>query len=391
MLRQIYPGCNFIVGADTYKTLSQSTVPTLLKFTNQGLGTYNQGRQEIDLKGGGKIYLRTSTDPWSVEGIQDCAFAWVDESGKCSKLFQINILGRVARLQGQVLYTSTPYAMNWLYHDVEKPFLAGKRADIKLIRFSSADNPSFPREEFERQRQILDPKMFRMKYMGIHERMQGLVYELSDDNFSEPFKLPNQTRFFAAVDWGFAEGHEFAILVRAITLDGFRYDVDEFKGSGMDPQQQIDTCRAKAKTWNIERFYCDPARPDMIAMANKAGLHATGFHVGQEAFKPLLHGINKHYELIKSGKYKIWRSHCPHLMDEYETYHWPEYQEDKETKENPVAINDHLMDCVRYLTVGTMNIFIKEPPKKVISQRFPHRDFWDPSKKTKQQKSWDSY
>ena len=97
----------------------------------------------------------------------------MDEAGKCSRLFQINVLGCVARLKGQVLYTSTPYAMNWLHNDVEKPCLSGQRKDIKLIRFSSAHNPSFPPEEFERQRQILDPRMFRMKYCGIHERMQG--------------------------------------------------------------------------------------------------------------------------------------------------------------------------------------------------------------------------
>jgi PBSX family phage terminase large subunit len=391
VLRNKHKDCNFIVAADTYKTLSQSTVPTLLKFTNQGLGIYNQQRQEIELKGGGKIYLRTSTDPWSVEGIPNCAFAWVDESGKCSKLFQTNILGRVARLSGQALYTSTPYAMNWLYHDVEKPFLSGERKDIHLVRFSSADNPSFPREEFERQRQILDSRMFRMKYMGVHERMQGLVYETPDDVFVEADQLPKNTRYFAGVDWGFAQGHEFAIVVRAITIDGYRYEVDEYKSAGLDPQQQVDACKAKAGIWGIERFFCDPARPDMIASMNKAGLKSTGFHVGNESYKPLIPGINKHYELIKSGKYKIWRSKCPHLTDELETYHWPEYHDDKEPKEVPVAINDHCLDAARYLTIGTMNICIKDPPKAIISQRFPERDFWNPAKKSKQKKSWDAY
>lgn len=384
--------CNFIVGADTYKTLSQSTVPTLLKFTNQRLGTYNQGKQEIYLKGGGTIYLRTSTDPWSVEGIQDCVFAWVDEAGKCSKLFQINILGRLARRRGQVLYTSTPYALNWLYNDVEKPFLAGERDDIRLIRFSSADNPSFPKEEFERQKQILDARMFRMKYMGVHERMQGLVYDLTEDNYCEPFKVPQNMRFFAGVDWGFAEGHEFALVVRGIGIDGYRYTVDEFKGAGLDPQQQINMCKAKSSTWNIEAFFCDPARPDMIAALNKAGLNARGFHVGNENFKQLVPRINKHYELIKSGKYKIWRSKCPHLIDEYETYHWPEHQDEKTPKEAPVKVNDHLMDCEGMLTAATQNIFVKEPPKAIVSQRYPERDFWTPTQKSKKEKhSWEAY
>lgn len=390
MISQMYPGANFIIGADTYKTLSQATIPTFLKFSGK-IGKYNQGRQDIELKWGGKCYLRTSTDPYSVEGIQDCAFAWIDEAGKCSKLFQINVLGRVARLKGQVLYTSTPYALNWLYTDVEKPYLAGERKDVRLIRFSSADNPSFPRDEFERQRQLLDPRMFRMKYMGIHERMQGLVYEIGEDNMVDPNVPMKNVRFFASVDWGFTEGHEFAVLIRAITLDGFRYEVDEFKSAGLDPNQQIDFCKSKMKTYGIECFFCDPSRPDMIAALNKAGIPARGFHVGNESYKTLIAGITEHTGLIRSGRYKIFRGKLPHLMDEYETYHWHEFEEEKAPKDVPVKINDHLMDCARMLTVGTMHVKVKADPIMPMTRVRPKIDSFDPTKRSKQSKRWDTY
>lgn len=383
-------GHSMIIGAPTYKILNQSTLPTFLQWAH-AYGTYNKVDQEFNFFNGPKAYFRTSTDPYSVEGITNVRAIWLDEAGMTKYLFWVNLEGRAARTNAPLFLTTTPYGMNWPYHQLIKPFREGKREDIGYHEWLSVDNPTFPIEEYERQKRILPPRVFRRKYMGIHERMEGLVYELNQDNYADVCTLPKSTRYFAGVDWGFAEGHEFGIVVRAITLDGYRFEVDEFKAAGLDPQQQIDACKAKARIWNIERFLCDPARPDMISMANKAGLRAIGFHVGQEAFKPLLHGINKHYELIKSGKYKIWRAQCPHLMDEYETYHWPEFHDDKEPKENPVAINDHLVDCIRYLTVGTMNVFVKEPPKHVISQRFPTRDFWDPARKTKKQKNWDAY
>lgn len=387
-LRKIHGPCNFIVAADTYKTLHQATIPTLMRLFSK-LGTFNQQKAEIVLRGGGTIFLRTGTDPYSVEGIPDCAFAWVDEAGKCSRLFQINVLGRVARLGGQVLYTSTPYAMNWYYHDVEKPFNDGSRTDIEFIRFSSMDNPSFPKEEFDRQRQLLDAKIFRMKYMGVHERMQGLVYPGAHELVTEDFVWTPKTKVFAGVDFGFAEGHEFALVIRAIQEDGRVVDFDEYKSAGLDPTEQVAICMAKQKTYNIQSFYCDPARPDLIALMNKHGIRAQGFHIGREAYKQIVPGIQAHGSLIRSGKYQVHKR-CKNLIDEYETYHWPEVAEDREAKEVPVAINDHCMDATRYLTIGTMHVEIKENAQ-YQPRPFVKRDFFDPRRKTKSNKSWDAY
>lgn len=386
-----YPGCNFLVAADNYKTLSQATIPTFLKVFTKQLGKYVGGsREEFVLKRGGKVFFRTGTDPNSAEGIPDCAFAWMDEAGKCSRLFKINVLGRVARLQGQVLYTSTPYAMNWLYSEVEKPFYSGERKDIAFIRFKSVDNPSFPHEEFERQRAILDPKTFERKYLGIHSRMEGLVYEITDQNYTSTF-IPNaRTRTFAGVDFGFTQGHEFALSVRAITEHGEHIAVSTFKKAGLDPNAQVMLAKAKMEMHGIETFYCDPARPDMIALFNKAGIPAVAFHIGKEDFKKIMPGISKHNELIRSGKYKILRGVNPDLEDEYETYHYPEFEEGKVIREEPVKLNDNLMDSERYVTIGTMHIQFKAIPETYLGRAKGFQDKFDP-RKIRKTGGWDSY
>lgn len=387
--QRLQPGSNFIISADSYKTLHQATIPTFLKVISANAGKYIQGKEEFVLKKGGKVFARTATDPNSVEGIPDCAFAWCDEAGKCSKSFQINLLGRVARLRGKVLYTSTPYAMNWLYHDVQKPFDRGERKDIKVIQFSSADNPVFPKEEYERQRQILDPKIFRRKYMGIHERMEGLVYDLTSDNFCDAITLPKGTRYFAGVDFGFTEGHEYSIVISAFTPDGNTYDIKEFKKAGLDPNAQVMLARSLRSIYPIEMFYCDPARPDMISAFNAAGLPSVAFHEGREGYKPIVAGITKHIELIRSGKYRIFRKACPQLEDEYETYHWPETDEGIVEKEVPVKLNDNLMDARRYLTIGMMHLR-KAKDEPFLGSRV-HRvvDTFDPSKRSTRVNNWD--
>lgn len=387
-LRKKFGPCNFIVAADTYKTLHQATIPTLMKIFSK-LGKHNQQKAEIQLRGGGTIFLRTGTDPWSVEGIPDCAFAWMDEAGKCSRLFQINVLGRVSRLSGQVLYTSTPYALNWFYRDVEKPFLKGDRKDIAFIRFSSEVNPSFPKEEFERQRALLDARMFRMKYMGMHERMQGLVYpDFSEGLVIPPQPIPRDAKIYAGVDFGFAEGHEFALVIRANLPGGIIWEIDEFKSAGLDPVEQVNICKAKAVTYGIKMFYCDPARPDLITLMGKAGLSATGFHVGRENYKQIVPGIQQVQQLMRGGKWRVF-DRCKNLVDELETYHWPEVEEDTIVKEVPVAINDHCMDALRYVTVGTMSVELKE--EVGYRPRLPtKRDFFNPAK-VKSSKSWNDY
>lgn len=393
-LRQIskWPGKdnNFIIGAPTYKILNQSTMPAFLKYAS-ALGVYNKTDQEFHLISGGKIYIRTSTDAYSVEGITNVRAIWLDEAGLCKYLFWVNLEGRAARTKAPIICTTTPYGLNWPYQQLIKPLTEGKRDDVAYYEWLSIENPTFPREEYERQKKILDPRTFRRKYEGKHERMEGLVYELTSENRIDPFPLPSGTRFFAGVDFGFAEGHEFAMVVRAITRDGYCYAIDEYKEAGLTPDKQVQLCQAKMKTYGIEFFYCDPARPDMIAMLNKGGCRSAGFHIGKENYKQIVPGIQKHNELIRTGQYKIFNGRCPHLEDEYETYHWPEIQEERVVAEKPVAVKDHLMDAERYVTIGTLDKVVKEAKLTPSSQRRPETDSFDPRKLSKRQAGWNSY
>jgi len=54
-------------------------------------------------------------------------------------------------------------------------------------------------------------------------------------------------------------------------------------------------------------------------------------------------------------------------------------------------VNDHLVDCSRYLTIGTMHVQERAMPREIVSQRYPHIDTWNPKVKSKQKRSWDSY
>ena len=347
-----HPHDNFLVCAPTYKILNQSTLPAFKEIAHS-IGTYNKVDAEFKLHTGGIGYFRTGTDPDSIVGITNVRHIWLDEGGKFSLYFWENATARASFMRCPITITTTPYALNWLYRDIFKPFKQGKRHDeVELIQATSKENPYFPQDEYDKRELTMDPRRFRMLYGGSFEQMEGLVYDCWKDseNYCPVISLPAGTVYKAGVDWGF--NHPFAISIRAITPDGIHYGISEFYKTGLSISDQVRIAKQKKDLFNIETFYCDPSRPDMILEFNRHGLTAIG------ARNDIKAGINLHYELIKSRRYREFYGKCPHSQDERETYHYPEAKDqtaDKSEKEMvPVDQNNHLMDAQRYITMMTM-------------------------------------
>jgi hypothetical protein len=132
-------------------------------------------------------YMRTGTEPDSIVGITNVRAVWGDEAGKYSLYFWENIQGRASFKDAPIMLTSTPYAMNWFFKEILKPYKTKTRDDLLVIQAKSCDNPYFPMAEYERRRLTMDPRRFNAMYNGEFEKMQGLVY----DCFSEETHVVN--------------------------------------------------------------------------------------------------------------------------------------------------------------------------------------------------------
>jgi hypothetical protein len=341
-----------IVTAPDYKMLHQATLPKLLKYL-KGLGEYRGSLEEFKLSGGGTIYFRTCTHPDSVEGITNCRFIWGDESGKYTRYFFENLQGRSAFKQCQIFLTSTHYAMNW-QADLVKQVKKGARDDVFLTELRSVDNPFFPKTEYDRQRGILDPRRFAMKYEGLPGEMEGLVYP--DVRFIDAESLPPGTRFFGGIDWGFTD--PFVITIRALCPNGTQYRVAEFYKSGMISTDIVKAVKARHELFHVERWWADPSRPDYIEELLRARIPVSG---GDNAIRK---GIDAHTELMRKGRFYIFEAENPMGCDEYQTYHYPEPKElkvDDNVKEtDPVDANNHGCDADRYITLGVLSLTEKK-------------------------------
>jgi len=383
------PGDNIIIGAPTFKTLEQSLLPAFLQVFTPFVGSYNGKNGVFRTTKGVNIWFRTGTDPDSAEGIPDCIFAWMDEAGKCPRKFWVNFQGRVARRRGAILYTTTWYALNWLFKELWKPFELGKRKDLFITSFNSAENPTFPEEELDRQRTILSPAEFQRKYMGEPGKVEGMVFHnYGENNWCEPFDTKGM-EVYGGIDWGF--NHPMAVTIRAVH-DKISYTVRIFKKSGLSVNQVLDLIESMAKTFNVKHFYCGHDRPDMISELNKRGVPCSKYFEGNEDYREVNAGNQLHAELIANGKYKIFRGidQAEDLDDEYLTYAWKETPEGSDAREAPVNINDDLMAAERYCTIGIAFLLQDEKKEYKLPLKFRTRvDTFDPTQR--EPRNWDEY
>lgn len=354
------PRDNFLVTAPSYPTMAQSTMPAFDHWF-KGMGRHDKKENCFKIYGGGTVWFRTGTNPDSVVGITRVRAILCDEGGLYSLYFWENIQGRSSFSEAPIRIVTSPYALNWLYKDYILPYTKKDPdilAEVDLIQATSKENPYFPDAEYERKRKTMDARRFGMMYGGRFDKMQGLVYDCWDDDAGviPPFELPPGTVFYAGVDWGFV--HPFALTVRAVTTDRRHYQVYEFKKAGLTESRMVDVAKSVMTQFPVKCFFCDPARPEYIQAFNAARLTAVA------ADNAIRTGIDRHYELIKTGQYQVFHGHHRHTVDEMEKYHYPELintTSNKDEKDpNPVKQDDDILDANRYVTMGTYHVAKKK-------------------------------
>lgn len=339
----------FIVTAPDYKTLHQATLPKLMKFL-KGAGEYKKQMEQFDIHNGGTIYFRTATNPESIEGITNVRFIWGDEAGQYPRYFYENLEGRAAFRNCQIFLTSTHYAMNWMA-ELAQQSRRGVRDDVFLVELRSIDNPYFPKDEYERQRKILDPKRFGMKYEGVPGRMEGLVYP--DVKFISAKHIPAGSKFYGGIDWGYTD--PFVLTVRAVTPEGLHYRVSEFYKTGLIYEEMRAAVKARTSIFNVERWYADPSRPDYIDALNRDGQRVSS------SDNDIRLGIDLHTQLIREDRFFIFEEENPNGVDEYQTYHYPQEKElkydDSSKDQLPVDAKNHGCDADRYVSIALNKIY----------------------------------
>ncbi|NCU42683.1 MAG: hypothetical protein EOM19_08345, partial [Candidatus Moranbacteria bacterium] len=193
---------------------------------------------------------------------------------------------------------------------------------------------------------------FAQEYLADFRKTEGLVYKEFSRGMHVTEEQPNSViDVLTGIDWGFTN----PASVYRVRVDSDRhYWIDsEFYKTKQTTEQIIEY----AKTLKSNKCYPDPAEPDRLEMARRAGLNV------RDVSKDIEAGIDAVRELFKQGRIHIDPS-CKNLIWELETYHYPDKKPGLNEREIPVKENDHACDCIRYILynqepVNTMQFKVK--------------------------------
>lgn len=131
----------WIVGPNV-KILAEATIPKFLELLPEGSYTYRSYNQTIVLKESGIIIQGKSAHrPQTIEAATINGI-WADEPGLYKREVWNKLRPRVNIRNGFIIFTTTPYALSWIYDEVYLKWLEGD-SDFDVIQWRSIDNPYF--------------------------------------------------------------------------------------------------------------------------------------------------------------------------------------------------------------------------------------------------------
>lgn len=246
-------------------------------------------------------------------------------------------------LKGGALFLSTPKGYNHFFtlYEYEKKTAKGEvneHDEWKSFHFTTYDNPHIDPTEVDAARSTLTEDRFAQEYLAEFRKMEGLVYK-EFDRFKHLFDDYTPRRplaeTLAGVDFGYT--NPSCILKIEHDVDNHYWVTWEYYKTGKTTAELIEV----AKTLNVGMFYPDPAEPDRIEEMKRANLNI------REVSKDIEAGIQSVRELFKQGRLHIHKD-CVNLLNELETYRYPDKKPDKNEAEVPIKDHDHAVDALRY-------------------------------------------
>ena len=336
-------GMNVAYIAPTYQQARDIAWIQLVELVKPIAVKINETRLEITVQTQDKGKSMISLRGWeSIETLRGLAFDFIvlDEIASMKNWeTQWNTIIRptLTDREGTVLFISTPKGFNHFYdlYNLYKDPVKGR--DYESFHFSSYDNPHLPVTEIENAKRELEEDQFAQEYMADFRKTRGLVYK-GFDRVKHVYTEAdyNVVDRLVGVDWGWT--NPAAVYLICKDSDSNYWITNEFYKSGKTTDEIIEI----AKSYRGNKYYPDPAEPDRIDQMRRIGLNV------REVSKDIEAGIRSVQELLKTGRLKVHYS-CVNLINEFETYKYPDKKPEHNEPELPIKENDHGMDCIRYV------------------------------------------
>lgn len=360
------------IGAPTFPMLERIIIPDVLRAIPQSLFIgFNRQSRLLRIRGAHTethLLFLSCKFPTSWHGNRFNRI-WIDEFAQVKEEMFDEAQTRLSDRAGKLLLTGTPQGPNWVKSRIYDQI--GKDARLGFHTWPTYENTKLPlavRQGFLDLKKTMPIRYWRRTFEASFDTFAGQIYE----DFLRPVHVKNPsdytfhfrdgsrwgsgpTRVFmsqvcAGVDWGFSEGHEGVIVVAGEDRERRYWILETSDATRLQvfiPNQDSWVTRAKAlqQKWRIDRFYCDPARPDHIDLFRRNGVRPV-----VKAKNDVLAGIQSvaavmfvgdagqtHFQILDTPANRA-------LIDEITYYHWAEGC----TLEKPNKVNDNRVDGMRY-------------------------------------------
>jgi len=218
---------------------------------------------------------------------------------------------------------------HWLYDKVLT------RPDCYFIKSTYKDNPFLPKEqvaEIESYKDA-DPNFWRIYGEGERGHSEGVIYT----HWGTVSSAPSGGQTVYGLDFGY---NNPTALVKLLDHDRSLYASEEIYQSHLTNTDLIGMLKQIVKS--SDTIYCDAAEPQRIEEIKRAGFKAVA------ANKDVKAGI----DFIKSRKLFIDQGSA-NLLKEIKSYKYKTPgQKIANTPEEPLKLNDHAMDAMRYAAIS---------------------------------------
>lgn len=343
---------DYIVGSATFPLLGLKLLP---EFQNLFCNILRWGVYKDDRMGNriiqsnhdkSRIIFFSATNPEAMESATAKA-AVLDEAGQ--KNFRQGtweaVQRRLSLSRGRCLFGTTLYQLGWLKTECYDRAIAGDK-DFEIIQFDSTENPMFPPEEYQRQKQLLPKWKFDMFYRGRYSRPVGLVF----DNFSEEDDVID--RFEIPKEWFIYVGHDFGAANPAAMFyaqdpgTGQFYAFREYlPGPGRSVYEHVQEFKKITSGYNvIQRSGGNWTTEDEIRQAYTA----QGWHITKPKWKDPQQQYELVYAMHALHKIKVFRD-LRNYLDQKMTFSYELDDRYQPTDKYDDEASMHALAAERYL------------------------------------------
>jgi len=298
---------------------------------------------------GNQIICKGLDDPEKIKSITvkkgQLTDIWIEEATELNEddLMQLNLrLRGENEYQKQIWLSFNPISnLHW----IKKKYFDNPDNNTLILKTTYKDN-AFLDEDYKRELESLkykDKVYYDIYVLGNWGVIGNLVFnnwEVKDlDDIREQFNS-----YYNGLDFGFT--NDPTAIVKLARKDWNIYILEEHYEKGLDNNQIAKVFKDKFEGY----VYCDSAEPKSIRELKQYNIAAKATIKGKDSVKHGIQWIRQHKIIIDKR--------CTNFINEISTY---KYREDKDGNvlNEPLDMNNHLMDAMRYALENLMRMYRK--------------------------------